>query len=277
MTADVAEHVRSWWRTSIIDIHPGEIRLRGYAIQDLIGRITFPQVIWLMLRGHLPSSAQASLLEAALVAAVDHGPQAPSIAVARMAITAGNDINHAMGAAVTILGDVHGGAGQQCMALFREVADAVERGCSIEAAAEDAIARYRQANGPYIPGYGHRFHPIDPRTPRLLELVEAAVKQGTVSGQYAAIGRAVESLLVIGSRRIPMNIDGATAVIFCELGFEPELGRGLFVLSRSVGILAHAWEQRGEGARIKGPVPPDLLYRYEGEPARELPTETSAG
>ena len=41
-----------------------------------------------------------------------------------------------------------------------------------------------------------------------------------------------------------MNIDGITAVIFCELGFEPELGRGLFVLSRSVGILAHAWEQK---------------------------------
>ena len=52
-----------------------------------------------------------------------------------------------------------------------------------------------------------------------------------------------------------MNIDGITAVIFCELGFEPELGRGLFVLSRSVGILAHAWEQKQQGRRIMGPMP----------------------
>jgi len=55
-----------------------------------------------------------------------------------------------------------------------------------------------------------------------------------------------------------MNIDGATAVIDCELGFPPELGRGLFVLSRSVGILAHAWEQTQQGGRIKGPVPPSV-------------------
>ena len=46
-----------------------------------------------------------------------------------------------------------------------------------------------------------------------------------------------------------MNIDDATAVIFCELGFPAPLGRGLFLLSRAVGLLAHAWEQmNGEGA-----------------------------
>jgi citrate synthase len=84
----VAERVQRWWRTSIIDMRPGEIRLRGYAIEDLIGRVSFAQTVWLMLRGELPSAAQACLLEAALVAAVDHGPQAPSIAIARMAITA---------------------------------------------------------------------------------------------------------------------------------------------------------------------------------------------
>ena len=61
-----------------------------------------------------------------------------------------------------------------------------------------------------------------------------------------------------------MNIDGATAVIYCELGFPPPLGRGLFILSRSVGILAHAWEQTQQGGRIKGPMPPDIPYRYTG-------------
>ena len=61
-----------------------------------------------------------------------------------------------------------------------------------------------------------------------------------------------------------MNIDGITAVIFCELGFEPELGRGLFVLSRSVGILAHAWEQKQQGRRIMGPMPKEIPFRYTG-------------
>ena len=71
-------------------------------------------------------------------------------------------------------------------------------------------------------------------------------------------------------RLIPMNIDGITAVIFCELGFEPELGRGLFILSRSVGILAHAWEQKGQGARIKGPMPKSIPYTYTGPARRSL-------
>ncbi len=68
-----------------------------------------------------------------------------------------------------------------------------------------------------------------------------------------------------------MNIDGITAVIFCELGFEPELGRGLFVLSRSVGILAHAWEQKQRGRRIMGPMPREIPYRYSGPARRAVP------
>lgn len=68
-----------------------------------------------------------------------------------------------------------------------------------------------------------------------------------------------------------MNIDGATAVIYAELGFAPELGRGLFVLSRSVGILAHAWEERQSGARINGPVPRDQLPAYTGPAMRSRP------
>ena len=61
-----------------------------------------------------------------------------------------------------------------------------------------------------------------------------------------------------------MNIDGATAVVYGELGFEPPLARGLFILSRSVGILAHAWEESNQGRRIKGPMPTELAYTYTG-------------
>jgi citrate synthase len=49
------------------------------------------------------------------VAAVDHGPQAPSIAAARMAVTCGLGLNGAMATAVNMLDDVHGGAGEQAV------------------------------------------------------------------------------------------------------------------------------------------------------------------
>src|SRR4030088_3212574 len=86
-----------WWSTSIIDMKPGMIRFRGYAIEDLIGRAGFADMVFLLTRGELPRPEAAKLLEAALVAAVDHGPQAPSIAAARMAITCGGGINNDMG------------------------------------------------------------------------------------------------------------------------------------------------------------------------------------
>ena len=76
----------------------------------------------------------------------------------------------------------------------------------------------------------------------------------------ARMARAVEAAL----RPVPMNIDGATAVIYAELGFAAPLARGLFVLSRSVGILAHAWEESQQGRRNKGPMPPSILPAYLG-------------
>ena len=264
----------AWWDTSIIEIHPGEISIRGYAIQDLIGSVTFPQMIWLMLRGELPSAGEARLLEAALVPGVDHGPHAPSIAIARMAVTCGLPVNGAMASAINVLDDVHGGAGQQAMELYREIdAESGAGGGAVEAATR-VLERRRASGDKIVPGFGHRFHPVDPRPAPLLRLVEQAQAEGIVSGRYAAIGEAVErAISAHKGKHIPMNIDGITAVIFCELGFEPELGRGLFVLSRSVGILAHAWEQKQRGRRIMGPMPREIPYRYSGPAPRPLPAD----
>ena len=260
-----------WWSTAIIEMRPGMIRYRGYAIEELIGRLSFPGMIWLMLKGELPSDGEADLLGAALMAAVDHGPQAPSIAIARMAMTCGVSINNAMASAINALGDVHGGAGEQAVTLYTAIADRLQAGAELEDAVAAELDALAAAGIKYVPGFGHRFHPVDPRAPRLLEIVDQAAAAGTVSGRYAAIGRAVEAAVgAAKGKLIPMNIDGATAVIYAELGFPPPLCRGLFVLSRSVGVLAHAWEQSQQGGRNKGPVPRDHLWHYTGPPHRSL-------
>jgi citrate synthase len=264
-----------WWSTSIIDMQPGKIRYRGYAIEELIGRISFAEMVYLMTRGELPHPDAAKLLEAALVAAVDHGPQAPSIAAARMAITCGVGINNAMASAVNMLGDVHGGAGEQCVALYNAIADRLNGARVSEQRLAEAvraeITLLAERGVRHVPGFGHRFHPVDPRAPRLLELVDAAAKSGAVSGRFAAISRAIEAQLAAAKgRRIPMNIDGATGVVYAELGFPPPLCRGLFVLSRSVGALAHAFEEMQSGERNKGPIPRHLIWTYTGPPPRDF-------
>lgn len=249
--------VADWWSTAIIDMEPGRIELRGEPIQDLIGNLGFAEMIWFMVRGDKPSLAQLRLFEAALVAAVDHGPQAPSIATARMAVTCGLPLNNAMASAVNMLGDIHGGAGEQAVSLYHFV---LSHPSSVTEAVDDWI----DTNGKILPGFGHRFHtPTDPRAPRLMALVDEAVARGACDGQFMKVAQDIEAVLAHRKGKpVPMNIDGATAVIYAELGFAGPLARGLFCLSRSVGILAHAWEQSQQGGRNKGPTPPGYRWTY---------------
>lgn len=260
----IAAEMSDWWSTAISDISPGVIRLRGHDIVELLESWDLVSVIWLMLRANTPSPAESSLLQAAMVASVDHGPQAPSIAAARMAATCGIGINSAMATGVNVLGDTHGGAGQQCVELYHEIRNAIEAGATLADATTEVVNRWR-ARDRYLPGFGHRFHPVDPRSRPLLHLVDLAAEEGVVSGEFARIGRGVEACLGVGRPRpVPMNVDGATAVIYAELGFTPQMARGLFCLSRSIGILSHAHEEMQSGARIKGPMPRSILPSYIG-------------
>jgi citrate synthase len=253
--------VADWWRTAIIDMEPGRIHLRGRPVQDLIGNTGFAEMIWLMVMGEPIAGQRAKLFEAALVAAVDHGPQAPSIAAARMAATCGIGLQSAMATGLNMLGDVHGGAGAQAVEMYRFVETKGPEGLGT------ALDAWRAEHGRFLPGFGHRFHkPVDPRAPRLLALVDEAAEAGAVPGAYAEIGRAIEAHLAAErGKPVPMNIDGATAVIYAELGCPPPLARGFFGLSRSVGILAHAWEQTEQGGRNKGPTPPSYRWTYDGD------------
>jgi citrate synthase len=272
------ERGEEWWQTDIIEMRPGVIRLRGYEIQDLIGRVSFPAVIWLMLRGELPSEDQAELLGIALGAAVDHGPQAPSIAIARMAATCGVGINSAMASAINVLGDVHGGAGEQALSFYGDIAGAIDAGMTLNEAVSARLDRFFAEEKGYVPGLGHRFHPVDPRAPRLLQLTREFAARGAVNGRFADIAEAIEADVARRKgKKIPLNIDGATAVIYGELGFPPPLTRGLFVLSRSVGILAHAWEQSQQAERNKGPLPREWLWAYTGTPVRPFPESDEPG
>ncbi|GAB3932005.1 citryl-CoA lyase [Micromonospora vulcania] len=256
--------VSDWWSTAVSRIEPDVIELRGRPIQELIGQTSFVGVIWLLLRGQPPTPGQERLLEAALVSGADHGPHAPSIAVARIAATCGVGLNNAVATGVNLLGDVHGGAGEQCMEMLAEVTSRARAGSALGHAATSVVEDWR-ARSKYLPGFGHRFHSVDPRREPLMNLVEAAVAEGVVDGAYLRAAKAVEHVLTEGRRKpVPINVDGCTAVVYGELGFAPPLARGLFVLSRSVGILAHAWEETGQGRRNKGPMPPTILPTYLG-------------
>lgn len=260
----------NYWSTGITRARPNEISICGYPIEELIGRVSFVETLYLMLRGELPSSGHARLLEAAMVASVDHGPQAPSIAAARMAATCGVSFSSIVASGVSLLGDIHGGAGQQCMSLLYEMRGRVQSGEDPKVAVHALVGEYMQSTK-FIPGFGHRYHRVDPRALKLNEMMAEEIARGSISGEYLKLASLVEEdLFARRGKRIPQNIDGVTAALYCEVGFSPELGRAVFVLSRSVGIIANAWEEREAGSRLKGPMPKEISPRYTGRAIRHL-------
>lgn len=256
--------VAEWWATSISKIEPGIIEYRGVPVAEAIESYGLTEIIWLLLRAERPTSAQVRLLEAAFIASVDHGPHAPSIAAARMAATCGVGLNNAVATGINLLGDVHGGAGQQCMEMYADVLQLEAEGASPDDAATATVERWRSAVR-YLPGFGHRFHPVDPRRDVLIAKVTRARDEGDVAGDHLRAGLCIEAALARSTgKSVPINVDGLTAIIYGELGFPAPLARGLFVLSRSIGVLAHAWEESQSGRRIKGPIPPAIRPAYHG-------------
>ena len=262
----------AWWETAISDVQPGRIVVRGERIEHLIESMSYAGVVGLMVGNLRLSNAQARLLEAALIAGVDHGVRAPSIAAARMAATCGVPLNCAVATGIKLLGDDHGGAGEQCMDLIYEAATrSAADATSLESVATTLIAE-RLRSDERIPGFGHQLHKDeDPRRSPMLRLIDGAIAAGEIKGSFARAALALEVALARAKgRTLGLNVDGVTAIVYCELGLPPAAAKGLFCLSRGVGIVAHALEEMQSGTRIKGPCPPgDDLVKYVG------PAETS--
>ena len=189
-----------------------------------------------------------------------------------MAVTCGAELNNAMASAINVLADVHGGAGQQCMDFYQMIRARRRAGFAHERRSKTRCLNITKSMARLSVVLAIVGIPLTRAPSRFLRLVQEAADAGEITGEFIEIARAVEAVLTrLKGKPIPMNIDGSTAVIFSELGFEPEMGRGLFILSRSVGILAHAWEQKQQGGRIKGPMPKSVPFTYTGPKRRSLP------
>jgi citrate synthase len=258
---DGADAPHVWWRTELVDSSPDGVRFRGRPIEELIGSYSVADLLWLLVVGEDPMPASSRLLEAVLVAGASFGPRAPSIAVARMAATCGVPMNGVLASAVGMLGDIHGGAIEQS----GEVIAAVAGHDDPEAAADELVDRTRDT-GAFVPGFGHRFLTRDPRAVRLLALVREHLDDLDDDGRHLRAGLAIGTALArrVG-RPLPMNVDGGSAVALLTIGFPTSAYRGVFCLSRSVGILAEAHEELLQGGRLKGPSHPrDGSVAYVG-------------
>jgi citrate synthase len=242
--------------------------VRGYPVDELMGRLTFGEAIYLLFIGEVPSPAIGSLMEAMLVSFIDHGATPPSTLAARNTATTGAPLRACVAAGVLGFGQYHGGDIESCMHFLDEGLALVRSGRSYRDAAIEIVGRYIEA-GETPPGFGHRFHTRDPRAARLFQMA----LELEVEGHHVQMIRAVEVVLHDrpdrAGRILPVNIDGAIAAVCGDLGIEPAVANALFIISRVPGIAAHADEERQRQKPMRQIDPKD--HSYDGPSERRLP------
>jgi citrate synthase len=244
-----------WIRTGIGASDADSITLMGRDLAgELMGRVTFTELAFLLVRRREPSPGERRLLDAVLVSLADHG-LTPTVLAARLTYT---------GAPESIQGAVAAGllgAGSVFLGVVEDTARFLAAVLQSGGDADSAVAELLAA-GKRVPGLGHPIHKVeDPRTPRIYAIAE---ESGLVGDQLRTLRLVSEAHARQTGRRLPINGAGVAGAALADLGFPPPLLRGLALLARTAGLLGHLAEE------MEQPLGMDL-YREVDQRARYEP------
>ena len=256
------------WQSSLTEIAPNKILVRGYPLDEMMGRLGFAEAVYLLLMGELPTPAIGRMLNAVLVSTIDHGVTPPSTLAARNVATSGAPLKDCVAAGILAFGPHHGGDIESCMRFLDSGLSKMRAGMTVQAAADAIIAECAAAKE-VPPGFGHRFHTRDPRAARLFQMALALELEGEHVRLIRACERALDADKDRVGRPLPVNVDGAIAAISADLGFAYELGNAIFLISRLPGLIAHAHEERTRETPMRQIDPKD--NDYDGAQQRRLP------
>jgi citryl-CoA lyase len=255
-----------FWRTAISSVEPNRIVVRGYNLVDLVGKYSYAELTYLLWRGELPSADHARMMDALLTVCLEHSLSAPSVDATRFVASSGVPLQTAVSAGVAAIGDWHGGAIEEAARILQAGVTRIEdAGMSVEEMAEEILSQHRD-QGRRVPGYGHPTHTRDPRTQRLLEVADETHLHGPHVELAQAVERATEKFF---QKHLILNVDGCVAAIISDMGFDWRLGKGFFIVSRTPGLIAHAYEQMYYEKPYKAPSWREIVYT--GPPERKPP------
>lgn len=215
------------------------LELRGQSLQKLVAEADFVSTLYLSLTGHTPNDAQKKLLNAILVASIDHGVEPASGFVPRVAASTGNDMLTCMATVPLVLGPRHGGAITDCMLVLQKIMTSSDQ--DIEKACHNLVTEYRSSKK-RVPGYGHPHYTTeDPRTTQLFSMAQQAGLEQTALNVARTLETTLENLT---GRTLILNVDGAIAALLLAMKLHPESGNALFALARIAGSIAHIIEEK---------------------------------
>jgi citrate synthase len=250
-----------WLRTGVGASDADSITLMGRDVaRDLMGKVTFTELTFLLVQKRLPSEGEARMLDAILISLADHG-LTPIALAARLTHTgAPESLQGSIAAGLLGAGTVFLGVVEDTARFLDGVCDAPDMRAEVERVVDARIEA-----GERVPGLGHPVHKVeDPRTPRLYELAE----------EYGVLGRHLEAMRLVAEvheartgRRLPINGAGVAGAALADLGFPAEIVRGIALLARTAGLLGHIAEEMERPIGMK-------LYLEVDERAEYDPPET---
>jgi citrate synthase len=237
------------------------------ALEGLPKDAVFTEVIYRVMTGEPGINlAKARLIEAMVVASVDHGVTPPSAQATIILASTRAAYEVAVAAGVGAITDVHGGAGAKAAWFFKECVSRAKRdGLELEEASRALITEYIQA-GRRIEGLGHRIHTEDPRRDVLWRLAEEA----GVAGENVAVSKLISDVFKqVRGMELPINVDGVIGAIVADMGLDPAIAKALFIWGRVAGLSAHYFEEIASQPPMRRINFAQVVYK--GKPYREVP------
>jgi citrate synthase len=243
------------------------IVVRGHDLAaELLGKASLGDVAFLELKGRLPTKQESVVFNAITVTLVEHGMTPSAIAARLTYYGAPESLQGAVAAGLLGMGDRFGGSAEAAARMLQDALGEAAPPADLRPLATAIVNRHRESKQP-IAGLGHPVHkPIDPRTPKLF----AIAAENGLSGRY------VELMQLVGDEAtreyghpLPVNATGAIGAIASELGIPWRVCRGLAVMARAIGLVAHLQEEMQE------PLAPEIWSRVEEESSshRRPPTD----
>jgi len=234
-----------WLQSSIGHSTADAITVRGRDLaRDLMGRMSFGDVAFLLASGREPSRGESRLFDAVLVALADHG-LTPTALAARLTYTGAPEaLQGALAAGLLGGGSVFLGPVEDTARFLHEIVAELpepEGGeLNLEALAGEAVEA-AVASGRRIPGLGHPVHKhTDPRTPRIYRLAE---ETGLTGPHLRLLEHVAAAHRRVSGKSLPINGAGASGAALADLGFPPFLTRGFALLARAAGLIGHLAEE----------------------------------
>lgn len=239
--------------TKITDVQPNRLSTRGYNQEELITNLSYAEMVFLILKGRLPKENESKIFNHILVSFCDHGVTPPSTQAARIIASSGANLNNAVAGGLLSFGKNHAGAIEKAMNLFQNSIKTLKLGETdpddvnkkIARLAIDIVNQY-ESKSRRIPGFGHRYHDKDPRAVRLLDL---AILESAI-GPHTKLALVIESILS-ERKGICLNVDGVNAGLLSDMGFDSQMGLGIFMIGRLPGLIAHSYEEIQEEEKFR--------------------------